>query len=37
MQHIGHMGQNIQNWKNYRNTTQVCGKVMSEKNGYKSV
>ena len=37
MQHSGHMGQNIQNWKNYRNTTQVCGKVLSEKNGYKSV
>ena len=34
------MGQNIQNWKNNRNTvrlTEVCGKVLIEKNAYKSV
>ena len=37
------MGKNIQNRKNCRNTTskanitEVCGKVLSEKNGYKSV
>ena len=34
-QQSGHMGQNIKNWKNNRNTpsqlTEVCGKVLSEK------
>ena len=36
MQHSGHMGQNIQNWKE-NELTDVCGKVPSEKNAYKSV
>ena len=42
MQHSGHMGQNIQNWKNLIEIhlvrpTEVCGKVLSEKYAYKSV